>query len=300
MELDKIQLQNDREDMMEQIKDNRIKIEIQLHDDKLKLEQEKQKLEKMLKTPSKRDRDEINKLKENIDELRVEMNMKESRHGSASARYRSQIKQLEKENQILKLELDVVNKDNKKLELENARLRKDTNHKMLQEINRNIAKLAPVNVSKPDPGQQKVDSRKNETIFKKRTKSVPDLQKEATDDSSDEDKMKTSQLCKLLKENKPISTGHSETLNYPSSSPSDILTELKREIINVDGSRDIWYPNGNLKKISPDGFLIRMLYFNRDIKETNVNEGTVKYYYNETNTWQTTYIDGLEIIEYPE
>lgn len=74
---------------------------------------------------------------------------------------------------------------------------------------------------------------------------------------------------------------------------------MKREITNEDGSKDIWYSNGNLKKISADGLMIRMLYFNKDIKETNVSEGTVKYYYAESNTWHTTYLDGLEILEFP-
>lgn len=76
-------------------------------------------------------------------------------------------------------------------------------------------------------------------------------------------------------------------------------SNMKREIVNEDGSKDIWYPNGNLKKISADGMLIRMLYYNKDIKETNINEGTVRYYYAETNTWHTTYLDGLEILEFP-
>lgn len=80
---------------------------------------------------------------------------------------------------------------------------------------------------------------------------------------------------------------------------NDIAAEFKREIVNSNGSKDIWYPNGNLKKISSDGMIIRMLYFNKDIKETNINEGTVKYYYAETNTWHTTYLDGLEILEFP-
>ena len=34
--------------------------------------------------------------------------------------------------------------------------------------------------------------------------------------------------------------------------------------------KDIWYPNGILKKILPDGMLIRMLYYNKDIKEKEV------------------------------
>uniref|UniRef100_A0A182JQS0 Centromere protein J C-terminal domain-containing protein n=1 Tax=Anopheles christyi TaxID=43041 RepID=A0A182JQS0_9DIPT len=80
----------------------------------------------------------------------------------------------------------------------------------------------------------------------------------------------------------------------------EMIKSMKREIVNADGSRDIWYPNGNLKKISSDGLIIRMLYFNKDIKETNMTEGTTKYYYFETNTWHTTYLDGLEILEFPD
>uniref|UniRef100_A0A8W7P2P0 Centromere protein J C-terminal domain-containing protein n=1 Tax=Anopheles coluzzii TaxID=1518534 RepID=A0A8W7P2P0_ANOCL len=81
---------------------------------------------------------------------------------------------------------------------------------------------------------------------------------------------------------------------------AEMIKSMKREIVNADGSRDIWYPNGNLKKISADGLIIRMLYFNKDIKETNMTEGTTKYYYFETNTWHTTYLDGLEILEFPD
>lgn len=85
----------------------------------------------------------------------------------------------------------------------------------------------------------------------------------------------------------------------PNISGDIVRNEMKREIINPDGSRDIWYANGNVKKISTNGMVIRMLYFNKDIKETNINEGTVKYYYANTNTWHTTYLDGLEVIEFP-
>jgi centromere protein J len=293
LEIDRLQLESDRDDMMEKMKDDRIKMELQLHDERLKVEQEKQKIEKMQKNPSKKEREEIAKLKETVEELREELKTKEARHGSASARYRSQIKVLEKENQSLKLELDVVKKDNKKLEMENARLRKDTNNKMLQEINRNIAKLAPPEVKIQPEVAKKTITRKSEPIMKKRVKSVPELHAKSDSESSD-DEVYSSR--KSLKENKPR---RSDPVRVTPTS-SEVLAEMKREIVNSDGSKDIWYPNGNLKKISPDGMLIRMLYFNKDIKETNINEGTVKYYYNETNTWHTTYIDGLEILEYPE
>lgn len=298
--LDRLQLENDREDMMEKMKDDRIKMELQLHDERLKIEQEKQKLDKMLKTPSKKEREEIVKLKETIEDLKEEVKTKEARHGSASARYRSQIKQLEKENQTFKLELDAVRKDNKKLEVENARLRKDTNSKMLQEINRNIAKLAPAETKKQPEAAKKPVVRRSEPALKKRVKSVPELHSKSTSESSDDEQVTKSRPYQS-KENNPVRTRRSDPPRItPTPTPSEVLAEMKREIINSDGSKDIWYPNGNLKKISPDGMLIRMLYFNKDIKETNINEGTVKYYYNETNTWHTTYIDGLEILEYPE
>lgn len=86
-----------------------------------------------------------------------------------------------------------------------------------------------------------------------------------------------------------------ESNNHNNSTTAD----FKREIVNADGSKDIWYPNGNLKKITADGMGVRMLYFNKDIKETDIRAGTVKYYYAETNTWHTTYLDGLEILEFP-
>ena len=301
LEIDRLQLENDREDMTEQMKDDRIKMELKLHDERLKVEQEKQKFDKLQKNPSKKEREEIAKLKETVDELKEELKVKEARHGSTSARYRSQIKQLEKENQSLKLELDVIKKDNKKMELENARLRKDTNNKMLQEINRNIAKLAPMELKKQPETVKKPVSRRSEPTLKKRVKSVPVLNEQSSSDSSEDEKVSSYNSYKQSKENNPVSVRRSDPVKVATiSSSSDVLAEMKREIVNSDGSKDIWYPNGNLKKISPDGMLIRMLYFNKDIKEQNMNEGTIKYYYNETNTWHTTYIDGLEILEYPE
>jgi hypothetical protein len=97
----------------------------------------------------------------------------------------------------------------------------------------------------------------------------------------------------------PPTTDNDPKLEAMTDRATETLQNFKREIANEDGSKDIWYPNGNIKKISADGLLVKMLYFNKDIKETNVNEGTVKYYYAQTNVWHTTYVDGLEILEFP-
>lgn len=126
-----------------------------------------------------------------------------------------------------------------------------------------------------------------------------DILKELRGDPN-ENKMRKSMT---LREMETISKHSVETKspseNKATAPETTSPNNMKREIVNADGSKDIWYPNGNLKKISADGMLIRMLYYNKDIKETNINEGTVKYYYAETNTWHTTYLDGLEILEFP-
>lgn len=72
------------------------------------------------------------------------------------------------------------------------------------------------------------------------------------------------------------------------------------ETVLSDGSREVKYSNGNVKTTSPDGNLIKTKYFNGDHKETNLTEGYIKYFYEETKAWQTTYADGTEILEFPK
>jgi centromere protein J len=301
LELERIQFEHEREDILERMKDEKIKLEIELHDERIKFDQQKQKLEKAMRDnknqTSKKEREEIAKLKETIEELKEEMKNKETRHASTTARFRSQVKQLEKENQTLKLELEISTKDNKRFEMENARIKRDTNSKMLQQINKNIEKLV-----KPElPGVIKNTEvplrRKSEpTNNKKRVQKQKEVILSSVSSDSEEENIQSKTLNTL----KTRLSDPSLKTNLRSHSASDILSEMKREIVNADGSKEIWYPNGNLKKISGDGMLIRMLYYNKDIKETNINEGTVRYYYAENNTWHTTYIDGLEILEYPK
>ena len=110
IELDKIQLEHDREDMEELLKDERMKVELYLHDERVKVEEQRLKNEKLLKeskNPNRKERDEVTKLKQIVEDLKEELKAKETRHGSAQARFRTQIRQLEKDTQGQKLEIDV-------------------------------------------------------------------------------------------------------------------------------------------------------------------------------------------------
>lgn len=74
----------------------------------------------------------------------------------------------------------------------------------------------------------------------------------------------------------------------------------KIETALPDGSKETRYTNGNVKVTSPDGNVIKTKYYNGDIKETDLLKGQIKYFYFETNTWQTTFADGTEILEFPK
>lgn len=73
-------------------------------------------------------------------------------------------------------------------------------------------------------------------------------------------------------------------------------TEIKKS----DGSKELRFPNGNVKYISADGKYIKFVYYNGDVKENFYSEGRIKYYYADAKTCHTTHADGLEVLEFPE
>lgn len=75
--------------------------------------------------------------------------------------------------------------------------------------------------------------------------------------------------------------------------------EIIKEMVFPDGRKEIYYPNGNTKKINPSGDVTKIIYFNGDVKETS-EDGTIKYYYAESKVWHTTYPDGLEVLDFPD
>ena len=51
------------------------------------------------------------------------------------------------------------------------------------------------------------------------------------------------------------------------------------------------------KEVSADGEIVKVFYYNGDMKESHRN-GLVKYLYHKSNTWHTTYGDGREVTEF--
>ncbi|CAH0685787.1 unnamed protein product [Chilo suppressalis] len=72
------------------------------------------------------------------------------------------------------------------------------------------------------------------------------------------------------------------------------------EIKKPDGSKELRFPNGNIKFVSSDGKYSKFIYYNGDVKENFYNEGRIKYFYAESKTYHTTHADGLEVLEFPD
>lgn len=355
-ELIRMTFDEERHEYKQQMENERVNFEMYMHDQRLKMLNDKAKWEKKSKDArglNQTEKNELNSLREKCAKYETDLGAQEQKHVAAQGRVRAQLRNTEKDLKELRFELDNLQRENKKLESENMRLRRQSNNKILTEINKSISKLTQSTEHHSDGQYEnhkdgireksgrhhgvKKCSNKNahRTVVAKvtsqrdtlkgshmRSKSAPNLQHTDSTDVAYE-------LCSSDGENSDSlshggDTGHDQSSYFRTRSKKEKLIRaddtdeldktasgqcndesdannksMKRIIENPDGSKDIWYPNGNLKKMSADGMFIRMLYFNKDIKETDIKEGTVKYYYAESDTWQTTYLDGLEIFEYP-
>lgn len=141
----------------------------------VQLEQEKQKLSKekfifekysksLSKNPSKEERKEIQGLREQLAELKEELNRKESRWGAAQARVRNQVKVLEEDNKKLREEVEVLRKQAKHLEfLTNKKNKPFNNTKLIHAISEYVSNtpIEDESVAKTLSGVGYFDSKPN-------------------------------------------------------------------------------------------------------------------------------------------
>ncbi|KAH8330854.1 hypothetical protein KR067_008325 [Drosophila pandora] len=319
-ELEKSRVAQEHQEAMERVHDEKIQAEIYLHDERMKIEEERRKFEQQMRlqksNANTKEKKEIAALKQEVETLQLQLKQKEQAHVSAQARLRAQLRASEKEQRNYRDEIELLGRENKRLEQELIKIGRENNSKMLKEINRNIARLAPKVLPSVSAAQPMDENGRRTQSLDGNASSVQGKQRESSgrrqSSGSAQARSRSRSLGRAKKKPEALEESYASSsssveveevqtpavpVNPPAAANSS--TDFKREIVNADGSKDIWYPNGNLKKISADGMNVRMLYFNKDIKETDIREGTVKYYYAETNTWHTTYLDGLEILEFP-
>uniref|UniRef100_A0A034VTQ3 Centromere protein J n=1 Tax=Bactrocera dorsalis TaxID=27457 RepID=A0A034VTQ3_BACDO len=146
-EMEKAHFSQERNEALDRLKDDKIQMEMYLHDERMKIEEERRKFEHQMRVQKQvitnKERKEIARLKDELETLQSQLKQKEQLHASAQARLRVQIRNMERDQKQLYEDIERLTKENKRLQNEKQKLEREGNNKMLMEINRNIAKLAP-------------------------------------------------------------------------------------------------------------------------------------------------------------
>ncbi|XP_061782099.1 centrosomal P4.1-associated protein [Nerophis lumbriciformis] len=275
--------------------------------------------------PGRKEREEIQKLKEQLSGLQEEQRKKESRWSSAHSRLRQQIDLLSQENLALRNQVSVLEK------LRVSALKKK--HVGAERSTKDAVPSSIKGVTFASP----LDSR--------RSVSPPHRSTAAAARGSPKDSNRTAPLNKTVKSSlraaaespspstSSPSSSSSSSSSLSSSSPSnkkydpelsqscspqrdvtpseeeeeeeeecaqDVVTHLdgKVEKVLASGDRVILFPNGTRKEISSDGVTVKVAFFNGDTKEVTADQ-RVMYYYADTQTTHITYPDGTEVLHFP-
>nr|CAH7741184.1 unnamed protein product [Callosobruchus chinensis] len=291
----------------------------ELENEKKKFQKEKAVFDMYIKEsqvrPSKKEREDLMMLRKELEEVKELLKLKETKNGATQARLRNQVKQLEKDKSELKETLEKLQRENAKLTASQKLRRPPSEVKMLHEINKNITKLTEETFKRQlVNSKEKSEFSPSQAGCKAGKTEISPVPKRRSSTESRSNQKQDDEEFKQSKENNngdmtkfvDLSVEKQyEQVFKSNSSPLMQHTTLndskkgKTETIFPDGSKEIKYSNGNTKTISPDGNLVIVQYFNGDIKETNLANNTLKYYYSENCTWHTQFTDGTELLEYP-
>ncbi|XP_058897436.1 centromere protein J isoform X3 [Kogia breviceps] len=247
--------------------------------------------------PDKKEREEIQALKQQIADLQEDSKRKEAKWSSTHGRLRSQIDMLVKENTDLREEIKVM-----------ERFRLDAWKKA--EATENSTRTGPrVTASRRDGSMKssvrfqksQVSSGTQVEKYKKNclpTQGNPSRRsKSVSRDLGNSDK---GQIASPREPPEPVSSPD------PECKEEDEKEEIQGEISHPDGKIEkvykngchvILFPNGTRKEASADGRTVTVTFFNGDVKQV-MPDGRVIYYYAATHTTHTTYPEGLEVLHF--
>nr|XP_022901033.1 centromere protein J [Onthophagus taurus] len=287
--------------------EEKVKVEFYLEEEKKAFAKEKLMFERYVKDvqsrTNRKEREEIIQLKDELATVKEAAKLKDRRNATSQARLRNQLKNYEKDIGRLKDEIDTLRKQNAKIINEQrmgTTLRKKTESKVLQEINKNLSKLAKENKVVIQEKEENNNQNNKEICSERIIVETPeDLDRKARE-LVDENLLKTYE--EVFGNHNELNESKNNSIKDESKnvSKNDSLKSTKTERILDDGSKETKYSNGNIKTISADGNLVTMNYFNGDQKEINNINGTVKYFYAENESMHTTFPDGTEIIEFKD
>ncbi|XP_064265386.1 centromere protein J isoform X2 [Passer domesticus] len=259
--------------------------------------------------PDKKERDEIQALKQQIAELQEDLKRKEAKWSTTHRRLKDQIEALVNENFELKEEIRIMEKFRleawKKVEAAGNK-KKIGNPGM--SLNRAESCLPSRGLKSrsaspllPDQKCSKINGKSYSQAKGKLSRTPP---------SGPANERNNSEAMTALEDYSQtlmVDTSPNEAYVSPPSAPAFTGSEeIQRETAYSDGKVEkvlkngchlIFFPNGTWKKVGSDGKTVTITFFNGDVKQIMPDQ-TVIYYYADAKTTHTTYSDGLEVLQF--
>ncbi|XP_029140140.1 centromere protein J [Protobothrops mucrosquamatus] len=279
-----------------------------------KLQKERKVFEKYAQAaraiPDKKERDEIQALKQQIATLQEDVKKRETKWSATHTRLRDQIEALTKENTQLREEIKIM----EKFRLE-AWKRKEAPTKKKKNSNsgysdKHESTHLPAALPKSHSGSSMNQIEKSSKINVKSdlpsegklfAKCEPAKAYEADLDK----KIKPEDSSQTFMANFPAD-GTVESSSAITFDSSESEEEVEREASHPDGKVEkvlkngchlIIFPNGTRKEVSYDGKTTTVTFFNGDVKQV-LEDQRVIYYYADAKTIHTTYPTGLEVLHF--
>ncbi|KAF6117918.1 centromere protein J [Phyllostomus discolor] len=250
--------------------------------------------------PDKKEREEIQALKQQIADLQEDLKRKEAKWSSTHGRLRSQIDMLVKENTDLREEIKVM-----------ERFRLDAWKKV--EAAEGSTKIGQCGTAMKKEGSMnssvRIQKRQNSagTQLERYKKNSLPIQGNPSWRSKS---VPSRDLCISDKGQIALPREPPESVDLPDPEYKEDEKEDKEEIqgeishpdgkiekVYEDGRRVVLFPNGTQKEVSADGKSITVTFFNGDVKQVMPDERVI-YYYASAQTTHTTYPEGLEVLHF--
>nr|KAF6427271.1 centromere protein J [Rousettus aegyptiacus] len=249
--------------------------------------------------PDKKEREEIQALKQQVADLQEDLKRKEAKWSSTHGRLRSQIEMLVKENTDLREEIKVMERFRLDAWKRAEATESSTKAGQCGAAAKREGALNPsvrIQKSQSSSGTQLEKHKKNTSPTQgkpsQRPKSVPPRD-----------------LCSLDKRQPASPREPPEPVGLPDPEYEEDEEEkepIQGEISHPDGKvekvyesgcRVILFPNGTRKEVSADGKTVTVTFFNGDVKQVLPDERVI-YYYAGAQTTHTTFPGGLEVLHF--
>ncbi|XP_064183923.1 centromere protein J [Anguilla rostrata] len=272
--------------------------------------------------PDKREREEIQALKQQLSSLQEELRRREARWSNTHSRLRQQVEALGAENSDLRDEVRALERLRisawKRDEAEREREREKESCRRSSEStaarSKSTSPPAPLKASQPftatarETRQVTSPPKSTHRSSSRKSPQIPSpgsgAQKQAGPGQGQPITAQNPNTPPTLLSRAGVSqTEYCEEEEEEEEEEQPTQKEIthpdgKIETILCCGTRLIVFPNGTRKEVSADGRTVKVNFFNGDVKQV-MEDQRVIYYYANTQTTHTTYPDGMEVLQFP-